>query len=76
MIEGRVVYSNMNGFSGNLFAISVCYLEVGDVGSGMVVGYIVFLNCTGDVTVVFFNSIFQKSSGLSYAGKVTIFLWA
>ena len=36
-VEGRVVDSNMNGFSnfsGNLFAVLVYYLEVGDVVSG------------------------------------------
>ena len=37
MVEGRVVNSNMNGFSsfsGNLFSILVYYLEVGNVGLG------------------------------------------
>ena len=41
MIEGRDVDSNMNGFSsfvGGLFVIFIFYLEVGDVGSGMIFG--------------------------------------
>ena len=40
-IEGKVVNSNMNdfsSFSGNLFSILFYYLEVGDVGLGMVAG--------------------------------------
>ena len=48
---------------------------MGDVGSGMVVGHTVLVNCTSDMTVVFFNSIFQTSGGLSYVGKDTIFFW-
>ena len=28
MVEGRVADSNMDGFSGNLFAVLVYYLEV------------------------------------------------
>ena len=57
MFQGRCVDSNMNGFSSfsdNLFAILVYYLEVGDVGSGLVVGNAVFVNYTGDMTIVFF----------------------
>ena len=79
MVEGKVVASNMNGFSnfsGNSFAILVYYLEVGDVCPWMVVGHTVLVNCTGDVTVVFFNSIFQTSAGLSNVEKVTIFFLA
>ena len=59
----------MNGFSsfpGNLFAVLVFYLEVGDVGSGMVVENIVLVNCTSNVTVVYFYSNFQTSAELSY----------
>ena len=41
-----------------LFAILVYYLEMGNVGSGMVVGHAGLVECTGDVTVVFFNSFF------------------
>ena len=37
MVEGSAV-SNMDGFSDNFFAVLVCYLEVGDVGLGVVVG--------------------------------------
>ena len=35
LVEGRVVDSNMDGFSDNLFAVLVYYLEVRDVGSGV-----------------------------------------
>ena len=67
-VEGMVVDSNMNGFSsfsGNLFTILVYYLEVGDIDSGMGAGHTVLVSCTGDLNVVFFNSIFQTSAGLS-----------
>ena len=50
----------MNGFSsfsGNLFAVFVYYLEVGDVGSGVVVRNAMFVKCTGDITILFFHSI-------------------
>ena len=53
----RAVESNMNNFSsfyGNLFAILVYYLKVGDVGSGVAV-----VNCTGGMTIVFFT-LFSK----------------
>ena len=79
MDEGRAVDSNMNGFSSfssNLFGILVFYLEVGDVGSGMVVGSTVFVNCTGDMTIVFFYSIFQISDGFSYVRNLADFFWA
>ena len=63
LVDGRVVDSNIDGFlsfPGNLFAVSVyyTYLEVGDVGSGVVVGNDVYVNYTGDMTIVFFYSIF------------------
>ena len=64
-VEGRFVDSNMNGlssFSSTLFAILVCYLKVGDVGSGVIVGNTAFVNCTGDMTIAFFYSIFQTSA--------------
>ena len=60
MVEGRIVNSDMNGFSsfpGNLYAVSIYYYEMGDVGFGLIVGYLVLINCTGNVTVVFFDSI-------------------
>ena len=56
-VEGRIVDSNMDGFSSNLLAVSVCFCKVGDVGLGMVVGNVVFVNCTGDMTIVFFYYI-------------------
>ena len=71
----------MNGFSSfpdNLLAILVYYFEVGDVGDvgfGMIVRHTVLINCTGDMTAVFFNSILKASAGLSYVGMVTIFFW-
>ena len=43
IVEGRVVDSNKNGFL-------VYFLEVGDVGSWMVVGNAAYVNCTGDMT--------------------------
>ena len=65
----------MDGFSsssGNLLAVLVYYLEVGDVGSGVVDGNAVLVNCTVDMAIVFFNAIFQTSIGLSYVRKVAI----
>ena len=56
-VEGRVVDSNMNGFSGNLFAVLDYYLEVKDVGLGVVIRNAVFVNCTSDMTSIFFYSI-------------------
>ena len=47
------VDSNMDGSSGNLFAVLVYYLKVGDVGLGVIVGNMVFENSTDDMTVVF-----------------------
>ena len=55
----------MNGFSsfsGNLFATLVYYLEVEDVDSGMVIRNALLVNCTGDMTVVCFYTIFQTSA--------------
>ena len=74
----RVVDSRMNGFSsfsGNLFAVLVYCLEVGEVGSEMVVGKAVYVHCTGDMTTVFFHSIFQISGGFFYVRKVAIIFW-
>ena len=42
----------------------------------MVVGNAVFINCTGDMAIVFFYSIFQTSAGFFYVRKVAIFFWA
>ena len=72
MVEGRVVDSNMNGFSSNLFAILVYYLEVGDVGWVVVVGNSVFVNCSSDMAIVFFYSIFQPSARFSHVRKVAV----
>ena len=33
----------------------------------------VFVNCTGDITIVFFYSIFQTSAGFSYIRNVAVF---
>ena len=60
MVEGRIVNSNMNGFSsfpGNIFAGLIYYFESGVVGLGMIVGHTVLVNCTGDVTTMFLDSI-------------------
>ena len=59
-IESRINNSNKNcfsSFSGNFFAVLGYYFEMGDVGSGIVVGHPALVNCTFDVTVVFYNSI-------------------
>ena len=64
-VEGRVVDSNMNGFSnfpGNLFAILVYYPEVGHVGLQIVVGKNAFEYYTGDMSNEFFYSISQTSA--------------
>ena len=50
-----------SSFSGNLFAVLVYSLEVGDIGSGIVVGNAVYVNCTGDMTTVF-SELFQRKS--------------
>ena len=72
--EGRVDDLNMDGFYGNLFAVLVNYLEVGATGLRVVVGDVVFVNCTGDMTITFFYSIFQTSAGFSYVRKVAVFI--
>ena len=77
MVQCSAVDSNVNGFSsfsGTLFAVLVYYLEVEDVGSGEFVGNVMFVNCTKDMTIVFFYSIFQTSAGFSYARKVASYL--
>ena len=53
-----------------MFPILDDYLEVGDVGSGMLVGN------TGNMTIVYLYSIFQTSAGLSYVRKIAIFFCA
>ena len=58
MFEGRVVDCNMDGlssFSSDLFAVFVCYLKVEDAGSGEVLWNAVYVNCTGDMTIVFID---------------------
>ena len=79
MVEGRFVDSNMDdffSFISNLFAAMAYSLEVGDVGSGVFIGNAVYINCTGDITITFFYSIFQASVGFSYVGKVVILFQA
>ena len=63
MVEGRVVDSNLDdfsSFSGNLFAVLVNYFEMEDIASGMVDGNAVFVNCTSEIIIVFFYSIFPN----------------
>ena len=72
-VEGRIVDSYMDGISGNLFAVLVYYLEVGYVGWGVVIVNAVFVNCNGDMTNLFFYSIFQTSVVFFYVRKVAIF---
>ena len=60
VVEGRIVKSDMDGFSsfpGNLFAVLIYYFEMEDVGFGMIDTYTVLVNCIGNVTAVFFDSI-------------------
>ena len=76
MIVGRVDDSNMDdpsSLSNNLFADLVYYLEVGEFGLGWLLD-ILFVNCTSDMTIVFFYSVFQTSAGFSYVRKGCIFL--
>ena len=78
-VEGRVIGSNINdfcSFSSNLFAILICYLEVGDVGFGFVVGNVMFVNCTGDMAIVFFYSYFPNICWILLCRKGCNFLWA
>ena len=65
-VEGKDVDSNLDGFSsfsGNLFAVLVYYLEVGDVGFGGGCWKYCVLNCTGNMAVVFFYSISKHLLG-------------
>ena len=64
---------SFSSLSGNLFAILIYYLELGNVGSGVVVGNTVFVICIGDVTIVFFYPIFQTPDGFFYVRMVAIF---
>ena len=52
------VDSNIIGFSGNLFAVLVFCLVVGDVVSVVGVGNAVCVTCAGDMKIVFICSIF------------------
>ena len=65
----------MAGFCGNLFAVLVYYLDVGEVGSWVVVGNDDYFKCTGEMTTVFLYCIYQTSAGLSYVRKVANFFW-
>ena len=51
----------------------VFYLKGGDVGLGLIVVNVVFVNWTNDMTIVFFYSIFQTSARFFYVRKVVIF---
>ena len=73
---GLVVHSNIDSHSissGSLFAVLVYYLEVGDVGLGMVFGIAVFVNCTGDDYCVLLLH-FQTSAGIVLYKKACNFL--
>ena len=65
----------MNGFCANLFAILVYYLEAEGVGLRVIVGNAMFVNYTGDMTIVFFYTIFNTSAGFTYVRMVAIFFW-
>ena len=75
MVESRVTDSNMDCLSSNLFAVLVYYHEVGGVGSGVIVGNAMYVNCTGDMTIVFFHCLFQTSAPFSYVRRVAISFW-
>ena len=52
-----------SSFSGNVLAVLVYYLKVGDIDLRVVVGNNNHVNYTGDMIFVFFYSIFQTSAG-------------
>ena len=58
-----------------MFVVVVYYLEVGDVGLWVVVANAAFVNCSGDMTIVLFYSIFKTSAGYSYVRQFAIFFW-
>ena len=58
MIQCQVVDPDVDGFSGNLFAVLIYYFEVGDVSTGMVAGFTVDVNCTDYMIAMFLYSIF------------------
>ena len=77
VVEGRTVYSNIDGFFsflGYLLAVLIYYCEMGNVDFGMIVGHTVLVNCTVDMTAVFFDSILETLAGLTYVGEGTIFI--
>ena len=47
-------------FCSNLLAVLVYYFRVGDVGSWAVVGNAAFVNCIGDMIIMFFYCLFSK----------------
>ena len=55
IVEGRAVDFNTDSISDKLLAVLLHYLEVGDVGLGVVARNTVCVNCTGDLTIVFFT---------------------
>ena len=77
-LKDSIVDSNIDSFSsfsGNLFTLLVFYHEVADISLGVVVGNAVYVKCTGDMTIVFFYSIFHTSTGISCVKKVASFFW-
>ena len=63
----------LSSFFHNLFTFLVYYLEVGDVGLVVGVGNDVYVNFTGDMTILFSYFIFQVSAGFCYVRKVVPF---
>ena len=57
MLDNREVESNVDSFSGNLFAVLVYFLEVKEAGFGVL--FAVFAKCTGKITIAFFYSFFK-----------------
>ena len=74
-VESRVVDSNMNGFSSSLATclVSQSIILKGEMLPKEWLLEILFVDFTGVMTIVFFYSIFQASTGFSYVGKVTVF---
>ena len=58
LVECCVVDLDVDAVSGNLFSVLINYFEVAGVGTGVVVGFTVDVNCTGSMTAMYFDSIF------------------
>ena len=68
---GIIIIQQNDKSTQNLFVVLIYYLEVGNVGSGVIDGNAVYVNWTGDMAIVLFHSIFQTSAELFHARTVT-----